>query len=107
MPTITPLVPLTVIATWVRSLPLIETELPASIREARSLLRDLDDTRWPRMDAMLHQHGYDELHIALEARLSAIDPTSSRPTLRRSRTSRHSGPTIEDPGVGTLGTPEL
>jgi hypothetical protein len=70
-------IPFTVIDKWVRGLPDVEPWLDVAVREARQTIADLDATETSNSDAMFYTMGYNELRIALEELLGALD--SSHP----------------------------
>ena len=66
-------IPFSVIDAWIRSLPGIETRLQTTVREAREVIADLDDTPPSSMDLMFFMQAFDELHMHLEELLAAVD----------------------------------
>lgn len=70
-------VPFTVIDEWVRGLPDVEPWLDVAVREARQTIADLDATETSNSDAMFYTMGFNELRVALEELLGALD--SSHP----------------------------
>lgn len=70
-------IPFTVIDAWIRGLPDVEPWLDVAIREARQLIVDFDATETSNSDAMFYQMGYNELRVALEELLGALE--SSHP----------------------------
>ena len=72
-------IPFAVIDEWLASLPRDETPLETAIREARTLIFDLDNTPWPEMDQLFYMQGYDGLRVELEELLNAIEGRPDKP----------------------------
>lgn len=68
-------IPFTVIDAWIRGLPHVEPWLDVAIREARQTIADLDASETSNSDALFYMMGYNELRVALEELLGALDST--------------------------------
>jgi calcineurin-like phosphoesterase family protein len=70
-------IPFTAIDAWILGLPDVEPWLHVAIREARQTITDLDSSEISNSDALFYMMGYNELRVALEELLGALD--SSHP----------------------------
>lgn len=68
-------IPFTVIDAWIRELPDVEPWLDVAIREARQTIADLDGSETSNSAALFYTMGYNELRVALEELLAALDFT--------------------------------
>lgn len=92
-------VPFTVIDGWIRDLPDVEPWLDVAIREARQTIADLDATETSNSDALFYTMGYNELRVAMEELLGALE--SSRPDSPEMR--HEAGITVRRSPFGTPG----
>jgi len=72
-------IPFTAIDAWILELPDVEPWLNTAMREARQTIADLDDSETSNSDALFYTMGYNELRVALEDLLAALDSSHPDP----------------------------